>query len=72
MVTKRVYPLKTFIYAVIAGLYKVTAHSNSSEILNVNYYENVLSSTVSFSTFKDYQAINISNTQSTATPSPFA
>ena len=54
-----------------AGLYKVTAHSNSSGILNVTYYERVLSSTVSFSDFQEYQELNISNTQSSATPSPF-
>ncbi|MCL4373194.1 DUF2341 domain-containing protein, partial [Candidatus Parvarchaeota archaeon] len=61
----------TYLKTLSAGLYKVTAHSNSSGILNVTYYERVLSSTVSFSDFQEYQELNISNTQSSATPSPF-
>ena len=36
----------TYLKTLPAGLYKVTAHSNSSGILNVTYYERVTSSTV--------------------------
>ena len=43
----------TYLKTLPAGLYKVTAHSNSSEIFNVTYYERVTPPSVLLSTFEE-------------------